>query len=285
MLMNERHRVRERLRSLKGLPAGTAAQRTLWALAGDGTDWRRIADAIGSCPGVAARLLGLANSAFFGLSTPVTTLRDAIQILGLNLVRALTIALISQRQLGTAACTAFDEKRYWFASLLAASVCRQVSHKIKPANPDMGDTAFLAGLVHRLGMKALAHISPQMMNTVLTDAAERGTGLCNRERELLGMNHREAGAILLERWNAPHSLVLSTAHYGEADCGCEWQELCTIVGLASRWSESLLADTRMEDDPGMDRLGLTAADCSSLWELASARRAALQQLAGAMEHG
>ena len=72
-------------------------------------------------PGLSARILGLANSAYFGQTNPILTVEDAIiRVLGLNMVKSLAVSIAVSGVFDSSACRSFDLHEYWSHSLSIA---------------------------------------------------------------------------------------------------------------------------------------------------------------------
>ncbi|MGE5385581.1 MAG: HDOD domain-containing protein [Betaproteobacteria bacterium] len=110
----------------------------------------KIAIAVGGDPLVSSKLLALANSAAYAAGQPVRDIRGAIQRLGLQAVRSISLAIAMKQMLLSRELVAFDELtiRLWQHSLLSASAASIVARHLTRINPD---EAFLAGMVHDIG--------------------------------------------------------------------------------------------------------------------------------------
>ena len=160
-------------------------------------------------PALAGQLLRVANSPFYGLSRRVSTIRQAILILGFQQTRdlALALALASVRRgLGQTG------ELLWRHALHVGVACRWMSQAVRGVNPAEG---FVVGLLHDVGHLMLLQLEGAPYGELLTRAhgnrLERP--LAASEQELLGYTHAELGAALLHEWCLPESLVLAIRHH------------------------------------------------------------------------
>ena len=102
----------ESIMALPPLPA--TAQRILTCFGDEFIDAKKVALVVEGDPGICAKLLGLSNSAYFGLAEPVNSISEAIsRVLGVDTVRSLVLAMAIQQSFNSKGCPAFDTERFW----------------------------------------------------------------------------------------------------------------------------------------------------------------------------
>lgn len=156
-------------------------------------------------PPLTARLLGIANSAFYAPPRPLTTVKAAIVgVLGLNLVRNLATGMALSGGLSTRACPRFDLTAYWIMALGTAELASALARAATRDDAPPADSVYLAGLLHNLGELLLVFLWPQEMAEALRRLAEQPAGgLVAHERAVLGTDHWAAGAFLARHWELP----------------------------------------------------------------------------------
>ncbi|MFK7828307.1 MAG: HDOD domain-containing protein [Congregibacter sp.] len=202
-----------RLRTLAPLP-GTS-QVLLQMLSDPDLDMLRLAGIIEQTPALAARILGVANSAFFAQAMAVRDIPDAIiRVLGLNLVRDLSISFVLSQPFDLGGCPRFDAMRYWTASMQSAVLAQLMVSRLPvvdsaTSSPSPAE-AYLGGLLHKLGLLALVHVAPDVMDAVFA-CIERDPSEClrSKEQEMLGFDHVIAGAELAIVWRLPPLLAVA----------------------------------------------------------------------------
>ena len=155
-------------------------------------------------PGMAAKILRLVNSAYYGLPEPVSSLDQAIVILGFKTIRsvALSVSVINMFQ---QADTGFNLKAYWTHSSVSASLCRLISEKIaKDLDPEV---AFVVGLLKDIGLMLLLENAPDETKAIIAVAREYQLSLYDATHKVLQTDHAEIGAWLCEHWGLESDVV------------------------------------------------------------------------------
>ena len=161
----------------------------------------RIAKVVGLEPLVAAKLLHIANSAFFNPSgIPVCTLPDAIVRLGVNLVRTTALAVAMNQLLRSREMVVFEEltNMLWEHSIRTAVAARVLAHSQTRLNPD---EALLAGLVHDLGAFYMLYRATQY-----PEVRARPESM----KYLIAQWHESVGVALLNALGLPEEIVAAT---------------------------------------------------------------------------
>ena len=170
-----------------------------------------VAQALASDQGLAARVLKLANSAYYGSSRRIGTVSEAVVILGMRTTRNLTLATSCQDMLEREVQGYFLPRgALWRHSLACAAAAQNLA---KRANFRGTEEAFVAGLLHDIGKVVMSAYLKAEFAKVLTRVAKGKLTFSDAEREALGFDHAEVGARLLERWNLPTTLVTAVRHH------------------------------------------------------------------------
>lgn len=265
-------------------PLSTTATRLLEAVANDEIDLKSLAAIIDQDPGLAARIVGLANSAYFAQPAPVYSVEEAvIRVLGLNMVKSIALGISVAGVFNLEKCPLFDLPGYWYRALTAAQLTRSLSLLLPVNNRPDAAALYLGGLLHNLGTLLLVHARGEAYAGVLgrmvrTPAAD----LLAVEREQLGLDHREAGACLAGRWHLPEVIVTMMEKVGESGYRGAAQTEVVLLSGAVDWLEGnrsaqayALAESRWWDE--ID--GLERERISPLEEAFRGQLDALEQLA------
>ncbi|MCB1800373.1 MAG: HDOD domain-containing protein [Gammaproteobacteria bacterium] len=233
----------EKLISTESLAPLPAVASRLVRLANDpDVQIEELASVIEQDPPLTAKVLGIANSAFYSPRMPVLTVRDAIiRVIGLRMVANLSFGLALGGGFDTTACKRFDLTRYWLQALgtadLASGLVRAAALPDKP-DPDV---AYLVGLLHNIGELLLVHLAPQEMSEVLADADSlTAAELVQRERELLGTDRWEAGALLMRHWELPAVVADSIAQFNDAGNGQACTAMVRLLRAARNWIDGAI---------------------------------------------
>lgn len=173
------------------------------------TSISQVAEIIEKDIAMSAKVLQLANSAFFGLGKKVTNLQSAATYLGMATIK--NLALVSE---------AF--RVFVPDSRIPESFCDQMqqhSHRtaaivsMLPVDQGIRDVAAVAAFLHDIGRLFLASAMPDDFCSILALTSERGCKAFEAEEELLGTSHAEIGAYLLGLWGIPNLAVEAIAHH------------------------------------------------------------------------
>ena len=189
---------------IKNLPELSAAStKILDAVNDPDISIDELATVLSVAPVLVGRLLGLANSAYFGCTTEITDLRVAIiRVLGLNLVRSLTIGVLLNMELDTRKCSQFNSERFWMNALLTATLSQKFSTLVRDETV-VPSTAYTAGLLLNIGLIVVIFLLPEESNLILINAEENATSISVEMTSLLGKSQYELGGLLLEHWHLP----------------------------------------------------------------------------------
>lgn len=237
---NDRIRDLLAVESIPPLP-GTAA--TLLAMAADpDVSIDDLAHAIERDPPLSARVLGLANSAFYAPRQPVTTVKSAIiTVLGLNMVRNIAFGLSLTGGLSTRSCPQFDLGGYWVVALGTADLASGLARAATlPEAPDP-DAVYLSGLLHNIGELLMVHLWPEAVGRILRAAAvDPGSRLEDIERETVGLDHWQVGGFLARHWELPAFVARHIEQLGD-DKGIDDDVAGMLLRSARRWVDGVMA--------------------------------------------
>jgi len=207
-------------------------------------DVQKVTDMIAQDKSLAAQCLQMANSPLFGRWQKVESLRSAI--LGLGIQRVTDIALsCGVLNLAPKDSAGIDPIVFWEHSLGCALVCRHFARKV--GFPDPGK-AYLAGLLHDLGIIVNLWMLPKEFQAAFDLARSQGIPLHEAELSVLGFTHCQSGRLLADRWELPadlrdvvslhHSPPLEHQHAGLIALVELSDLLCRMSGLNYGYSEN-----------------------------------------------
>ena len=164
---------------------------------------RDIAEIISCDQSLSARLLRLANSAFFGFFSKVDTISQAVTIIGTKQLRDLILATSVIQVFKDISTDLVDIKSFWEHSIGCGIASRLLASYQNEINVEH---FFVAGLLHDIGRLILYWKNPEQMKDILFRASENDKLLHQVEREVMGYNHAEVGGLLLRQWQLPGNL-------------------------------------------------------------------------------
>lgn len=169
-----------------------------------------VADAISVDPGLTARLLRLANSAFFGLRVKIETVPRAITLLGVRQVHDFVLATWVMRSFAGIPPALVDMRQFWESSVLCGAAARSLARRCRVPE---ADRLFVVGLLAQVGRLVLYLRLPDLEEAILGAAEREGRPVAAVEREVLGFDYAAVGAELLASWSLPATLVEPIRHH------------------------------------------------------------------------
>lgn len=156
---------------------------------------------------LAARLLCLANSPFYGACGRVSSVGDAVRLLGLRTVAGVVVAVSMRSMLAQWPDGDGQFPSYWVHAVATATAARELA-RAAGADPDQ---AFLAGLLHDLGRLVSAVFSPAQTRLARAKAQAKDIDLREAEAQLIGRAHDDVGAAVARHWKLPDNIVSAIA--------------------------------------------------------------------------
>ncbi len=267
-LMATQATVQQEILQLKHIPPLSATATQLLEAASDPeVEVEHIAGIIGQDPPLSARILGMANAAYFMGTQPVYTIKEAIiRVLGLNLVKGLALSMAMTGSIDTRACHNFDLTRYWVQALGCAALSRMIALKINPRQPLNLDALYLCGLLQNLGTLVLAYLFPQPLSSVLAIAKEDpDADILALEEQHIGISHTAMGEQLAIRWHLPEMVVHTIAGLDRHHSPGAYHTEVILINRTAAWAAQYAAkgknalknDTLLSQLEGIDESMLT----------------------------
>jgi len=218
----------ENLDSMPSLPVTLVPLLRYLELPVDRLEVQQVVDLISQDKSLTAQCLHLANSPLFGHWKEVDSVRGAVVTLGLQRMRDIAVSC-SVLSLVPKGKTAMDPMVFWEHSLGCALVSRQFAAKINFSNPDK---AYLAGLLHDIGIVAHIWVLGQDYQAVLELARTQHIPLHEAELAALGFTHCTTGKALAERWHLPPDLATTVGCHHDVASSTGHRELVAVVALS-----------------------------------------------------
>ena len=195
----KRQEFRAALRQTKNLPTLPGIVAKLTKMADDpDTTTEQMGKVISQDYILAAKLLKLVNSAFYGFPQRISSISSAIILLGFNVVKSLIISASIFEVMED------QDVELWQHSLGCAVVCNVIANRIGVKDPEEVSTA---GLIHDIGKVAIKMELPNEYEMINRLVRERRMTMRQAEIEVLGLDHAEAGGWLAKGWNLPKKLI------------------------------------------------------------------------------
>lgn len=193
---------------------------------------------------LAAKVLQLANSAYFGRRSPVCGVAEAVSYLGVDALQALAVHAAAFREFRVPEpIPGFDIDELQRHSTRVARVAAALA-----AETGADKQAFTAGLLHDVGLLVIASQDPQRLALTFARAGEQDQPIHTVERERYGVTHAEIGAHLLALWGLPHTVTEAVAGHHDG----EWRDL-TFDAIAAVHVANVLVEELEAESPAGPR--------------------------------
>lgn len=217
--------MRDTLKNVELLSVQTRIMNMVDASVGMGAQGlRQIISAAQKSPPFAAKILCTANSRAYGIPGNVSSLPMAVALLGDEAVSLIALAL---PKYATA-----DEAQWFPLNRFSRNVANIASVFAAACGRVVPSEAFCAGLLHGIGIYAIAEAVPQENKKI--DPRLVGPGRLPLEEQLFGICHNEAGAILCRNWNIPESIRVSVSAYPDPGKAGDFRDLAELLFIATQ---------------------------------------------------
>ena len=213
------------------LPTSTSITREIIRVMHDNSSSAmNVAEVIEHDPAMTANVLKIANSAYYGSSTNITSIKFAVTILGHNaLMELISTICVVRCFIDCEKNGKNDLKDIWYHSIGTAKACQFISVRMSIEQPEI---AYLVGLLHDVGKILIILYFPDNYREVVQLAAEKKTRFLLAERKILKTDHTIIGNFLCELWALPKDLNMAiTYHHCPMGSQGYSQKLARIVEL------------------------------------------------------
>lgn len=207
--MPDRISIKNRLGDLSSIPTlPVVIDQITSLLQNPKTSAEEIGQAITADQALAAKVLKLVNSAFYGFPGRISTITHAIVILGFSTIKSvvLTTSILDAFRKKSDLICDFDIEQFWMHSIACGAAAQSIARFTGNNNKE---ECFIAGLIHDLGKIILYHYLPDLFLKAYTQANKNGILFYESELEMFDLTHQELGGTLAENWNLP--LILQDA--------------------------------------------------------------------------
>jgi HD-like signal output (HDOD) protein len=222
-------------------------------------------------PALAAKILKVVNSAFYGLPSQIASLDRAIIMLGLSAVKNIAMAASLARLFrGDAVSEHFSARDLW-RHCIAVGVCARALGQA--AHNPQAEEFFVAGLVHDLGLLVTGQLFPRQFREVADCCSSQPSDFCALEEQLIGADHQCFGGVLATKWRFPPALRYANAyHHDPAPLQPDFRKIATFIYVADticckmQHGFYLTAQAQEITTDMLDLIGVTQADLAAICE-------------------
>ncbi|HLP97129.1 MAG TPA: HDOD domain-containing protein [Sideroxyarcus sp.] len=195
-------------------------------------------------PAFTARLLRVANSAFYGFSSTIDTVDKAVSIIGTAQIRNLALATSVANSFAGLPNTLVSMEHFWRHSLYCALAARILARQARKCDPD---AVFTAGLLHDIGQLVIFNRMPQQAKEALLlvlDSADE-LPVYQAERQIMAFDHAQVGGELARQWKLPPMLAECIEYHHDIAAAKDFPREVALVHIANILA--LMAETQTLD--------------------------------------
>ncbi len=251
----------------------------------------RLAEIIQKDPSLLARIIGVANSAFYSPPESIASAHDAIfQVLGVDMAKNLALGIVLSGPFSADKCPLFPVNRFWLESVVTATLAHDLAPLVSGDEKITSGDAYLSGLLHSFGLLVLVHIYPAEMNEVISKSHTccSSMELINDEREVLQVDHLEVGGWLGRKWHLPENIVLVMENYLNREYQGAAHSQVQLINFSTRWASAVLSendDVALPELTELNALGIDQERAETVLEKLFAQLDELRAMAHAFSRG
>jgi len=171
----------------------------------------QVAEILAYDSSLSARVLRIANSSYYSFPREIETVASAVSIVGEIELRNLVLATTVVGSMNALHYRGVDIDQFWLHSLRCGIIARLIARSVGGVNPEV---LFLAGILHDLGILVIYQQDVTLAAAISRQMGEQHQLRDQAERELLGFDHAEVGALLIEAWGlSPELAELTLCHH------------------------------------------------------------------------
>jgi HD-like signal output (HDOD) protein len=192
--------------------------------------------------GLAARVLKVANSPYYGASRSISSLRDAILFMGFDSIRSLVMTAVMK---GMFSATSLAEQLLWEHSIGCGVAARRIGQEIDFSG---SEEAFLGGLMHDIGKAVLFLRVPTQMREIMQEVYNSETNFAEVEQQVLGFTHAQVGQMVADKWRFAVDIEDAISNHHHPEQARTARELAHIISLGNLLCHKLeIGPTRKPD--------------------------------------
>lgn len=226
---------------------------------------------LSSEPDLCARLLSLANSAFYSFPASIESIEKAVQIIGIRQIRELVLATSVVKLFNQVPLGMVNMQLFWEHSISVGVFAKSIAQYCKLSQVER---FYVAGLLHDIGRLLFYLKLPGVMHDLLIKREAKEAILHELEKEALGYTHAEAGGRLLQIWRVPDSIYAPVMSHHQLDQSSDYLQVAAAIHIADAWVNNHHMGSsgerfELEISPvATEALSLQYYELDEIWELA-----------------
>ena len=233
MQINEE--LQDRIRHIANLPTLPQVASRLMKIINDPmTSSSDVAFVVGQDLSLSAKILRLANSAFYGIPRSITNINNAVVILGLKVINTMVLSLtvFDMFPENKRSKLLFDRKAFWIHSLACGTIAKKLATKVKKFVMFDPEEAFCAGLLHDIGKVVMEQYLHEDFHLALKTSKTDNIPMYEAEEEVLGFDHTDVAEWLTSGWGLPMEIQLPLINHHDPAISVQCQDIVALCHYA-----------------------------------------------------
>lgn len=229
------------------------------------------AHVLSSEPDLCARLLSLANSAFYSFPASIESVEKAVQVIGTRQIRELVLATSIINAFSQVPMSMVNMRTFWEHSVAVGVFAKSIGQYCHLTQPER---FYVSGLLHDLGRLIFYIKLPGMMHDLLIEREASQQYLFALELETLAYTHGEAGGQLLKKWRVPQSIYEPVMYHHSPAGSSDFSPVTAAIHVADVWVNKHQMGSSGErfelpfDAFALEQLNLQIFELDEIWAMA-----------------
>ncbi|RLC35875.1 hypothetical protein DRH29_05610 [candidate division Kazan bacterium] len=163
---------------------------------------------------LSSKVLKIVNSSYYGFKEKISSIQMAVVALGINTLRSMATGISFLNAIGHALEEVINLQKFWEHSMATAVIAGMAVKNIKP---DFKEDIFVSGLLHDIGKVVLLQWVGRLYKKTEEKSKLENKPLFMCEKELIGVNHAEAGSLLAKKWHFPEEIIFTIEFHHQKD--------------------------------------------------------------------
>jgi len=237
------------IQGIEKVPTLPIVSRKIMEVTGDeNASFKKLVAIVEKDQSLAVKILKVANSAFYGLLSRVTSLERALVVLGINQVKSLVLGASVYKFFSDDKESPFDRTRFWKHAIICSQVAQLLGKHFKIGKDD---SLFLAGLIHDVGKVVLDQYFHEEFLKIVDHVSSTRTTFSEAEAKILGTTHYQIAAKLLKQWKFPDMVTMQVLYHHAPWYDIDFMTNSNIIYLANIFTK-LAGYTCHPDEKGID---------------------------------
>lgn len=215
------------------------------ACADDSVDYCEITRLVTNDPQLTVEVLRMVNSAFYAMSQEISSLSQAISVIGVKSLRNLCLCLSIKEVFAGVDFDADFLNQFWTDSLFRAVAAKHIAQK---TNKDP-DECFTAGLLQDFGLLIMIYLDPDKISSWSSLRQIIPDQRIEKEKSIFGYSHTDIFKMMGEQWSLPESIVLPVVNHHDCEVS-DVIDICNILNAAD-WFSYVMTSEKVKDSSGL----------------------------------